>query len=332
MDWRLRRIGQAVVTVFVVLTLSFAMIRLMPGSAIDYLIIELESAGVAPDRIAATAEQLTGVNPDKPIHIAYVDYMTSVLQGDLGKSTYYGKPVAAILASAAPWTVFLLSWAICVGFSVGISLGALMAYWEGSKFDIGLTVYGVIMSSIPYYIFALLLVLVFGYKLGWFPVTGYHDGSLQQGFNWPYVESVIRHAVLPVFSLVFSGSIASLTMRGNSIRVLGEDYLRVARLRGISDTTIALQYVARNAILPMYTGLMISIGGMFGGAVILEEIFGYRGLGYYLLRAVQTRDYPLMMGAFTLITVAVVISLLFADLTYGKLDPRIGGEGSREEF
>jgi peptide/nickel transport system permease protein len=144
------------------------------------------------------------------------------------------------------------------------------------------------------------------------------------GVNLPYIKGVLHHAALPILSqVVITGGIA-LQMRGNSIRVLGEDYLRVARLRGLSDYLIATRYVGRNAVLPIYTGLMISIGAMFGGAVVLETIFKYRGMGYYLVRAVQTRDFPLMMGAFTMIAVAVVIALLIADITYGQLDPRAG--------
>lgn len=115
-------------------------------------------------------------------------------------------------------------------------------------------------------------------------------------------------------------------MRGNSVRVMGEDYVRVAELRGLKSRWIALSYVARNAILPMYTNFLISIGFMFGGAIILEEIFGYYGVGYYMIRSINARDYPLMMGCFLVITIAVVIAIYIGDLTYGKLDPRAGGD------
>jgi peptide/nickel transport system permease protein len=121
-------------------------------------------------------------------------------------------------------------------------------------------------------------------------------------------------------------------MRGNSISVLGNDYLRVARMRGLSERRIATNYVAKNAILPMYTGLMISIGFMFGGSIILEEIFRYRGMGYYVFTSIGSRDYPLMMGGFITITVAVVISIFIADLTYGKLDPRVRRGDEREAY
>lgn len=142
---------------------------------------------------------------------------------------------------------------------------------------------------------------------------------------------MLYHAVLPILSLVLTsfGGIA-LSMRANSIQTLGSDYIRGARLRGLSDFRISYRYVARNAILPLYTGLLIQIGFMFGGAVILEQIFSYRGVGYLMLDATLRQDYSVMMGAFMIITIAVVGGVFVADLTYGRLDPRIQTGGENE--
>jgi peptide/nickel transport system permease protein len=257
--------------------------------------------------------------------------MTSLLEGDMGRSMNRSAPVAEILGRALPWTLFVMSWAIFLSFAIGISLGALMAYWEGTKFDSLLTGYATVMTSIPFYILAFVMLMYFGYELSWFPTGGKQPESVTAGLNWPFMSGIMRHAALPVISMLVGTGAASLAMRGNSIRVLGEDYLRVARLRGLPDRTIAVKYVARNAILPMYTSLMIAVGAMFGGSIVLEEIFVYRGMGYYMIQAVRARDYPVMMGAFTVITIAVVIALLIADLTYGKIDPRAGSE-DREAF
>ncbi|MEY7848381.1 ABC transporter permease [Natrarchaeobius sp. A-rgal3] len=331
MDWRVRRIGQALFTVWGVITISFVLVRTMPGNPMSAMVVRYEEQGISPAQARHLVELRLNINPQEPIPIAYLNYMASTLQGDLGQSLYYDRPVAEILATALPWTLFVLSWAMFISFFVGIALGALMAYWEGGRLDVGLTGYATVMGSIPFYVLAILLLVVFGYRYGVFPTGGRQPTGIEPGFNWPYIRGVIHHAALPVISLLVVSGAASLSMRGNSIRVLGEDYLRVARLRGLPDSTIAVQYVARNAILPMYTGLMISIGSMFGGSIILEEVFAYRGVGYYMMSAVDQRDYPLMMGAFTIITIAVVIALLFADLTYSKIDPRAGGEG-REGF
>lgn len=328
MRWLLKRIGQVLITIFVVITLSFVLVRLMPGNVIDALIAELETEGVEASQIQTQVTNLAGINPEDPIHIAYIDYMTDVLRGDLGTSLWSGKEVSVMIADALPWTVFLLSWATFLSFFVGIALGALMAYYEGGRLDLGLTSYAMVAGSIPYYVFAILLVLFLSYRYQIFPTSGRAPNGMAPGFTWPYISGVINHAILPVLSLVLSGGIASLSMRGNSIRVLGEDYLRVARLRGLSDRTIAVQYVARNALLPMYTGFMISLGSMFSGAVILETVFSYYGMGFILVQSVDHRDYPVMLGCFMVITIAVVVALFVADLTYSKIDPRVEGTNS----
>lgn len=304
------------------------MIRLMPGNPMGAMVAQLEKQGVNPVRARQLVELRLSIDPEKPIPAAYIEYIINLLQGDLGQSTVYGDSVAHVLAQALPWTVFLLSWSLFISFFLGIAIGALMAYWEGGKLDVGLTSWAVLMGSIPFYVLAFLLLIFMSYRWGWFPTSGKAPVGVPAGFNWAFISGIIHHAALPVTSMLVASGVASLGMRGNSIRVLGADYLRVAHLRGLSDLTISTQYVARNAVLPMYTTLLISIGEMFGGSVVLEKVFQYRGLGYYLFKAVNQRDYPLMMGGFVLITIAVVLALLIADLTYSFVDPRAGGQNS----
>lgn len=325
-DWRIRRLGQAAFTVWAVISLSFVMVRMMPGNIMGAMVTRMAQQGINPAQARELIELRMTIDPDQPIPAAYVDYLLSTLQGNLGQSIYYGEPVTQVLGKALPWTLFVLSWAIFISFFIGIAFGALMAYWEGSKFDIGLTSYAVVMGSIPFYVLAILLLIFLSYRLGWFPNGGRQPIGVEPGFNLIYISAIIHHAALPVISMLVASGVASLGMRGNSIRVLGEDYLRVARLRGLSDMTISTQYVARNAVLPMYTTLLISIGEMFGGSVVLEQVFQYRGLGWYMLSATHQRDYPLMMGGFLVITLAIVISLLIADMTYGYVDPRARGQ------
>ncbi|ADB63262.1 binding-protein-dependent transport systems inner membrane component (plasmid) [Haloterrigena turkmenica DSM 5511] len=321
-DWRIRRLGQAAFTVWAVITLSFALVRLMPGNMMGAMVTRLARQGINPARARELVELRMTIDPDAPLLPAYVSYVSNTLQGDLGQSVYYSRPVVDIIAEAVPWTLFVLSWAVFISFFIGISIGALMAYWEGGKLDVGLTSYAVLMGSIPFYVLAILLLIFLAYRLSWFPTGGRQPIATDPGFNLVYISGIVRHAALPVISMLVASGVASLGMRGNSIRVLGEDYLRVARLRGLSDITISTQYVARNAVLPMYTTLLISIGEMFGGSIVLEQVFQYRGVGWYMLSATHQRDYPLMMGGFMVITVAMVISLLLADLTYGYVDPR----------
>ena len=331
LDWRLRRTLQAVFTVWFVITLTFIMVRILPGNPMMRMLMELEQQGFEPASAARLVEIRLGFQPDDPLHIAYWNYMVALLQGDLGRSIYYDRPVSGVLADALPWTLFLMTHAIFISFFMGIILGAIMAYWEGGKLDVGLTTWAIFIGSVPFYVLAIILLMYLSHRYAIFPAAGRSPTGVPWGFNLEFIIGIYYHGALPILSMLVASGAASLGMRGNSIRVLGEDYLRVARLRGLTDFKISVDYIARNAVLPLYTGLLISIGSMFGGAIILEIIFVYRGVGYYMMQGVWNRDYPLMMGAFVLITIAVVIALFIADLTYSMIDPRAGGEG-RETF
>jgi len=334
MNYVVKRIGQALFTVYAVITLSFGLIQMLPGGPEDYLRAQMLQQGgdqLTTEEINRRIEAQYDVN--EPVHQQYIDYMTSILQGDLGDSAYLGKPVAEILTNAIPWTVFLLATSLFLMFLVGIVLGAFMAYREGSRFDVGSTGLSLVLNSTPYYVVALLLLTFLAYRMSVFPTGGHHASELDPGLYPEFVFSVLRHGTLPILSLVITGFGGwALNMRGNSIRVLGEDYLRVARLRGLSESRIAIRYVGRNAILPMYTNLMIAIGGVIGGSIILEQIFRYPGVGWYLINAIGQRDYPVMMGAFIVITIAVLVGVVIADLTYGWIDPRAKGGASREAY
>ena len=336
MSYVVKRVAQAVFTVFVVISASFGLIRLLPGGPLDYLRAQAVQQGgtdLSMAEINARIAAQTNIKVTEPIYVQYADYMAAMLQGDFGVSTRYGEPVMSIIGPAIPWTVFLTASALFLAFTIGVSLGAFMAYKEGSNFDVGSTGVGLVLNSTPGYVLALLFVSYLGYQRNLFPTGGRYSSELAVGFNFPFLTSVLYHGVLPIASMAVVGFGGwALSMRGNSIRVLGEDYLRVARLRGLSTRRIAMRYVARNAILPMYTGLMIAIGTVFGGAVIIENIFAYPGVGFYLIQGINASDYPLMMGGFIIITTAMVIGITVADLTYGWLDPRAKGGESRESY
>jgi peptide/nickel transport system permease protein len=217
-------------------------------------------------------------------------------------------------------------------YVLGIIGGALLAFYEGTVLDkVGSTVL-ITANSVPYYIVGMILLAVLAFQVGIFPTGGKVDPNLTAGFNMEYVASMFYHAILPIvsFAMTAVGGVV-LTMRGNSIQVLGSEYMRVGRLRGLSDSWLSRHYVAHNAVLPLYTQLMTSVGFVFGGSVILETIFRYQGAGFYIYRAIQTRDQPLMMGGFLVITLAVVIALFFADLTYSRIDPRLS-TGDEEAY
>jgi len=325
----------ALVTVWGVVSISFALVRLMPGGPADYIMAQFISVGggaqnVDMSAVHARVQSYINVDPSEPLWQQYLEYVTSVLTGDFGVSIWYDTPVMEILGDALPWTVFVMGIATLVSFVLGIVAGALMAYLEGTSFDSVSSIGMILTNSTPYYIFAIILVLLLAYQFGLFPSNGRVGPDVEPGTVSWYL-SVLHYAVLPVASMVITavGGVA-LSMRGNSIQVLGEDYLRVAQLRGLGRQRIAVRYVARNAVLPLYTGMMIAVGNIFGGAIIVEVIFGYFGVGYYMYQAVLARDYPLLMGGFIVITIAVVIALLIADLTYSWLDPRAGAGGATD--
>lgn len=331
MNWILKRIGQSIFTALMAITVSFFLIRFLPGGPMDFLKAQLRrrlggvgSGGQAEQRLNSMMEVYANIRPDDPIYIQYLDYVLAVLQGDLGKSFYYGEPVTDILVSALPWTLLVMVSGLFLTFVLGVSFGAMMAFFEGSKVDLFSTALFISVNSIPYFIAGLLLIYVFGYRLGWFPTNGRVAPGLTPQQPLAYIQSVIYHATLPILSIAITGVGGwAISMRGNSISVLGETYMRVGHLRGLPDRRLILEYVGRNAILPMYTSLMISIGFVFGGSVILERIFVYPGVGYYMVEALNTRDYILLMGGFLVITLAVVVGIFIADLTYGFIDPRI---------
>lgn len=341
----LKRTARAALTLWLVVTLTFGIIRLLPGGPLTQLRADLIRQGYPPQRIEAIIETYQNLRPDEPLYVQYYDYVTSLMVGDLGQSFTYPRSVANIVGEALPWTVFVMVTATIVIFAIAVVWGALMAYYEGTRFDVASSAASILVSSVPFYVLAIGLVVVLGYGLELFPVRYRTAPGIPMpvvewtplprwsGFTPQFYLSAFHHAALPIISVVATGAgLQALAMRGNSIQVLGQDYVRVARLRGLSDRRIAVRYVARNAILPMYTGFLTLIGFNLGGSVILEEIFTYPGLGYYMFQALENRDYPLMMGIFLVITTALVLAVFVADLTYGQIDPRVKSGESSEAY
>jgi peptide/nickel transport system permease protein len=335
MNWYLKRTGQALFTLWAVVTVAFALAWNVPGSLVDHMVDRIvQNSNIDPEVVRQSIEERIMFDPDASMAEAYVTYLTELLSGNLGYSFTARDQISAVLADAVPWTLLVMSLATLGMFAVSLALGAVMAYREGSTFDLANTIVGIVTTSIPYFVAAFLLILWVGHSnapiLEWFPPRGRKPPGVEAGFTWEFVSGAIRHAVLPALSYVLTGyGLLALSMRGNSIQTLGEDYVRVAELRGLSSRRIALRYVGRNAVLPLYTSLLLSIGFMLGSSVVLEQIFQYHGVGYWMFEAIDNNDVALMMATFIVITVTVVIATFVADVTYGVLDPRIksGDEG-----
>lgn len=329
-----RRTARVPVTILAVATLAFGLMRFLPGEPLAQRRGELlASTDMTPAEVDATLDSTYNVHLSGPIYEQYVGFMTSLLQGDLGVSFGRGRPVTDIIAEALPWTIFLVVVALVLGFALGILLGSMQVYWEGSWFDKGTSAAVTVAASIPFYIYAIVFLFVFGFQLDWFPEQGYvgrtHAGELDLG----WFLSVGYHSVLPITAFAIPAiATQALAMRSNGIQVLGKNYVRVARLRGIPDRQIATRYVSRNAILPLYTGLLLSIAFRLGGAVILEEMYSYPGVGRLMVQAMFGNDYPLLMGSFLVVTCGVIVAIYVADLTYSRIDPRIKERGSGEAY
>jgi peptide/nickel transport system permease protein len=251
-----------------------------------------------------------------------VNYIIQVFQGDLGTSFKNQKKVSGLILQALPWTIALQFPAILFGWVFGNSLGALAAYKRG-VFDKALFPLALLMSSVPFFVFGMVLVYFFGMVWEIFPAVGAYSLELTPGFSLEFLLSVARHYILPFFSifLILAGGQA-IGMRSMGIYELGTDYIKYAKWLGLKETRV-LAYLFRNAMLPQLTGLALSIGQMVGGALITEMIFSYPGLGMAMLTAIQTNDYPVIQGVTLLITTSVLLANFTVDILIALLDPRV---------
>lgn len=327
----LKRLAMAVATIYVVITLTFFMIRVMPGSAASYLESQLHAeGGYTPQQIAEKVQEVYGVLPTGPVWKQYLQYIVNVAHGNLGTSIIDpGKTVVSIIAGALPWTLLIVALALIISFVVGAIIGTLIAAYPETaiaKFVTGAVSF---LSAVPNYIIAILLIYLVADDEHLLPAAGAYSLLTTPGMNTAFIGSVLKHAILPVCAYVvvsFGGW--ALTMKGCVTTVMGADYVRAAESWGLTRRRLTESYIGRNAMLPMVTNLALALGYMFGGSVFIETFFVYPGIGYYLIVAVDERDYSLMMGCFILITVAVIVSNLIVDLAYPLVDPRIMSPGN----
>jgi peptide/nickel transport system permease protein len=296
----------------------------MPGNPALAMMTKFHSAGANPQTLKAL-ETLFGVNNRQGLLAQYVGYLHQMLTGNFGTSlSQYPASVTSVIGSAIWWTLGLVGVTTILAFLLGTGLGIVSAWRRGGKLDSVLPPVFVITSAIPYFWVAMVLVLVFGITLHWFPSQGgYYVTTDTPGFNLTFFQDVLNHAFLPAMALLIT-TIGTwiLTMRNTMITTLAEDYVRMARAKGLPGWRIMLDYAARNAILPNLVGFAMSLGFVVSGAILVEYVFNYPGVGYMLLQAVDGEDYPLMQALFLLITVAVLFAILAADILTAIFDPR----------
>jgi len=324
-----RRVLKAVLTIFAVVTVTFFIIRLMPGNPVEIFIQEqMALYNLSYQDAKNQAGALMSIDLDAPVPQQYADYMSHLLRGDLGESyRSRGTKVASIIRQFLPWTLFSVGTALLISFTVGVGLGMLMAYRRETIVDYALSTLASIVSSVPNYLIAIIVIVVFGTQwkvINYAAMRGSLSPGVHPGFTPKFIGDVLFHALLPISIYVLT-TIGGwmLAMKSSTVATLEEDYVTVARARGLKDGRIMTSYIGRNASLPLFTQLAINIGFVVGGSVLIESIFVYQGIGQQLLKAITQRDYPVMQGIFLIITVSVVAANLLADLLYGRLDPRI---------
>lgn len=322
-----KRLVQFVVVVFIGVNLAFVITHASPIDPVEQSISAVTSFGsTSPDAIAAmraSLQELYGLKGTPAEQ--YVTFWSRVLRGDFGPSlSAFPTPVSALIARALPWTAGLLIVSTVITWVLGNLLGGLAGYYQRNR---TLKLMGVVamgVHPIPYYIVALLLLVVFGFVWPVLPITGGSAMNLQQGWNRPFVSSVLLHSILPALSLILIG-LGSwfLGMRSLVSNVVTEDYVVYAEIAGLNSRRVLGSYVMRNALAPQVTGLAMSLGGIFNGAVITEKVFGYPGVGTLLVDAVYAGDYGLVLGVTTVSIIAVSIGVLIIDLLYPLIDPRV---------
>ncbi|TDE89193.1 ABC transporter permease [Occultella glacieicola] len=325
MKYLLRKVMLYVFIAWAALTMNFLIPRLMPGDPVALLVERLQGR-IDPAAMEAIAESY-GLT-DAPLLQQYRDYLASLAAGDLGLSIgFFPVPVSEIVMGALPWTIGLVGITTVISFLVGTGLGVVLAWRRGSWTDHLLPAL-TFLNAVPYFWMALILVLVLSVNLGWFPVSQAYEPGLTPGWDWEFISSVLYHAFLPAVTIIlasFAGWV--LSMRNMTVTVLGEDYVTMAEAKGLPKRMVLVNYAARNAILPSVTGFALSLGAVVGGSMLTEVIFNYPGVGYTLFEAVQNQDFPLMQGLFLIISLAVIVANLVADVIYVFLDPRTRQEG-----
>lgn len=312
------------ITLFFALTLNFVIPRFMPGDPAERILMRF---GPNIDEQAIEAMRIAlGLDKEKGLLRQYFEYLKNTFSGNFGISyLHYPVPVKQVLASSLPWTLGLVGTSTVISFILGTLLGVYAGWHRDRRAGSGILIFSLCLRSIAYFWLAMLFLYVFGYRLGWFPLSNaYSTKETLHGFR--FVLSVIYHAVLPSMTLIVA-SLGNwiLTMRNNMISVLAEDYITLAEAKGVGEGYIMLHYAARNAILPSITAFGISLGFVVSGALLTEIVYSYPGVGYQLYRAVLSQDFPLIQAIFFFVSLSVLLANLIMDFLYAFLDPRVRG-------
>lgn len=321
----LSSVALVLLTIFFSSTITFVLIRVMPGDPVETLAMDMQRQySISLEEARLRAKNMLNFDPEVPIIEQYTNFLGDVFTGNFGDSMQFKRPVTEVIAGGLVWSLLILSVSLFLSFVIGTVVGMYIAWKRKTWVDPAVTIYASVLGALPEFLVGYLLVILFSVGLGWLPARGPYDSSVVPGMTPEFIFSVIKHATLPTLAYVVTQvGFWAMSMKGVSVSILGEDFITSAKARGLSDRRIITAYVGRNALLPQITTLAITFGAMFGGSALIENIFVYPGIGFYMGRAIAGRDYTLMQGLFMMITVIVVLANVVAELLYSVLDPRI---------
>lgn len=321
-----RRIGMFLITVWLGATVIFIVPRLAPGDPITATIGRMIAQGGSvenADLMIETWKARFGL--DAPLYVQYFRYLANLARFDTGFSlAFFPAEVDTLVARAAPWTLGLLTFATFISFLLGNLIGALIAWRPAPRWLRSILPGTIVFTAIPPFMLGIILIYLLAFQVEWFPFAGAYGRGITPGWNWPFIGSALRHAVLPALSIVLTTmGFWALGMRGMMITIDGQDYMVLAEAKGLRPSRIFGRYGIRNGILPQMTALALTLGSIAAGSVIVEVIFAYPGLGFLLYQGILNSDFNLIQGVVFYIILGVSLAVLVIDLAYPLIDPRI---------
>ncbi|MBT4287679.1 MAG: ABC transporter permease [Deltaproteobacteria bacterium] len=322
MKYFIRKVFWFLLALYTAVTVNFILPRLMPGDPVSILVNRIQGADAESiDAIRAAF----GIDTNKSIVTQYFEYLHNFIKGDLGVSlTNFPTKVWDVLAQALPWTIGLMGLATLFSFMLGTMMGIFVAWRRDTKLSHTILGLFLFIRSFPYFWLGLILVYFFAFQNTIFPLGGAYSIRYSKADGWDYILSILYHGLLPGLTITISSmGYWMLMIRNNMINVLAEDYILVAKAKGLPLNRIKTYYAAKNAILPSVSGFAMALGFIIGGSIVTEIVFSYPGIGFMLFQAVQQQDYPLLQAIFLFIAIGVLIANFLSDIMIMILDPRV---------
>lgn len=319
MHWLLRRISTSITVILAALVINFVIPRLMPGTPVDFF--------AGGSKLSAEVQQaiIRRFGLDKPMLDQFWHYIANSIRGDFGYSFYfYPEPVWDLIKNALPWTVFINVTALVIQIIIGYFLGVTTAWKAGRKTDSILQTMALALQSMPLFWLAMLVIYGLSFMTGWFPMSGAYTPAADFTNIFQRLYDILSHAFLPILTLVIGQfGVFQLIMRNTMVNVLKEQYMMVAKAKGLSERRIKHRHAARNALLPMTTFIGLSFAASITGSVFIETVFAYPGIGKLVYESAFSRDYPVLQGCFLIFSVFIVLVNFVVDIVYKYIDPRI---------